>query len=82
MVSFEIFAHFSRKIHDIVRKLSPYTLFLSKWLQSAPATFTYTAIFCAFTLVQGTTPQHLINILTNHASTSIARVSDRQSLYF
>lgn len=79
----KFFAHFSCKIHDIVRKLSPYTLFLSKWLQSAPATFTYTVIFCAFTLVQGTTPQHLINILTNHASTSIARVSDRPiSVFF
>ena len=70
-------AHFSRKIHDEVRKLSVYTHFLSKWLQSAPATFTYTAIFCAFTLVQRTAPQHLINILTNHSSTSIARVSDK-----
>ncbi|MEK4722814.1 MULTISPECIES: rhomboid-like protein [Lactococcus] len=74
---FKFLAHFSPKIHDEVRKLSVYTQFLSKWLQSAPATFTYTAIFCAFTLVQRTAPQHLINILTNHSSTSIARVSDK-----
>lgn len=76
-------AHFSLKIHDLVRKLSLYTLFLAKWLQSAPATFTYTAIFCAFTLVQGTTPQRLINIITNHSSTSIARFSNRPiSVFF
>ena len=76
-------ALFSRKIHDIVRKLSPYTLFVSKWLKSAPATFTYTAIFSAFRLIQGTSPSRLINILTKHSSTNIARVSDRPiSVFF
>ena len=47
-----------------VDRLSPYTRWLHAWILSAPATFTYIAIFTAFTLVQQTTPPRLIDVLT------------------
>lgn len=75
-------AHFSSNILKLVRKCSVYTRFLHRWIQSAPATFTYTAIFCAFTLVQHTTSSHLIEILTNQNSTNIARTAKQPIAMF
>jgi hypothetical protein len=58
----------------IVARLSPYTRWLHAWILSAPATFTYIAIFTAFTLVQRTTPPRLIDVLIRVHSTSLSRL--------
>jgi hypothetical protein len=57
-----------------VDRLSPYTRWLHAWILSAPATFTYVAVFTAFTLVQRTTPPRLIDLLTRVNSTSLSRL--------
>lgn len=57
-----------------VDRLSPYTRWAHAWVLSAPATFTYVAVFTAFTLVQRTTPPHLIDVLTRVNSTNLARL--------
>ncbi|MCO5992507.1 rhomboid-like protein [Actinoallomurus rhizosphaericola] len=57
-----------------VDRLSPYTRWLHAWVLSAPATFAYVAVFTAFTLVQRTTPPHLIDVLTRVNSTNLVRL--------
>jgi hypothetical protein len=55
-------------------RLSPYTRRLHAWVLSAPATFTYIAVFTALTLVQRTTPPRLIDLLTRMNSTSLSKL--------
>lgn len=61
----------ARRITD---RLSPCTRRLHAWILSAPATFTYVAIFTALTLVQRTTPPRLIDLLTRMNSTSLTKL--------
>ncbi|WP_194903725.1 rhomboid-like protein [Catenulispora rubra] len=55
----------------LVRRLTPWTGRLHAWILSAPATFCYIAVFTCFTLVQATTPPHLIDIMTTVNSTNL-----------
>lgn len=57
-----------------VARLSPYTRWLHAWVLSAPATFTYVAVFTALTLVQRTTPPRLVDLVTRVNSTSLVRL--------
>ncbi|MEO5874395.1 MAG: rhomboid-like protein, partial [Streptosporangiaceae bacterium] len=56
-------------------RLTPFTRRLHAWVLSAPATFAYVAIFCAFTLVQKTSPDRLIDLLTRLHSTNLMNLS-------
>jgi hypothetical protein len=59
---------------SVVRRLSPRTQQMHEWIISAPATFAYTAVFVATTLVQRTTPPQLIDLLTRVDSTSLRQL--------
>ncbi|GBG97221.1 rhomboid-like protein [Lactococcus termiticola] len=74
---FRFAAHHIKKLRPILSFLEKYTSFLHRWVVSAPATFTYVAIFVAFTLVQRTSPDRLINVITRVNSTNIATLTIR-----
>jgi len=74
---FRFAAHHIKKLRPILSFLEVYTHFLHRWVISAPATFTYVAIFVAFTLVQRTSPDRLINVITRVNSTNIATLTIR-----
>lgn len=78
----KILAHFSKSIHQIVKKLSVYTLFFYKWIQASPATFAYVSIFCVSTLIQRTNSSHLIANLINESSTNLSRASEQPFIMF
>lgn len=58
----------------VVERLAPYTGALHGWVLSAPATFTYVAIFTASTLVQKSAPPRLVNVLTRLDSTNLVKL--------
>jgi hypothetical protein len=64
-------AHWWRPARLAVDRLSPRTRWLHGWVLSAPATFTYIAIFTASTLLQKTAPPKLIYLLTKLQSTNL-----------
>jgi hypothetical protein len=56
-------------------RLGPYPRRIHAWVLSAPATFTYVAIFSAFALVQETSPARIVELLTRLQSTSLRNLS-------
>ncbi|MEU5882931.1 rhomboid-like protein [Spirillospora sp. NPDC047279] len=59
----------------LVERWSPRTRWLHAWVLSAPATFTYVAIFTGSTLVQRTAPPKLIELLTTLQSTNLRNLA-------
>jgi hypothetical protein len=59
----------------VVRRLSPRTRQLHRWVLSAPASFCYIAIFTASTVIQDSAPPNLIDRLTTYQSTNLVRLA-------
>lgn len=58
-----------------VDRLSPWTRWLHAWVLSAPATFTYVAMFTGSTLVQTSAPPRLVDLLTTLQSTNLRNLA-------
>ncbi|WP_064743852.1 rhomboid-like protein [Actinomadura oligospora] len=61
-------------VRRVVAFCEPWTRRAHAWALSAPATFTYVAIFTASTLVQFSAPPKLIDLLTTLQSTNLANL--------
>lgn len=70
-------ARFSAPAARAVDLISPWTRRLHAWVLSAPATFTYVAIFSASTFIQKTAPPTLVDLLVTSQSTNLVRLRTR-----
>ncbi|UZJ26961.1 hypothetical protein RHODO2019_18925 (plasmid) [Rhodococcus antarcticus] len=68
-------ARWSPRAGSVVTQLSPHTRRLHAWVLSAPATFTYIAVFSASTVIARDAPSHLISMLTVRQGTSPTRLA-------
>jgi hypothetical protein len=67
----------SLPVRRLVGRWSVWTGRAHAWVMSAPATFTYMAIFTASTTLQRNAPPRLITLLTTLQSTNLARLSTK-----
>ena len=68
-------ARWSPRAGWVVTHLSPPTRRLHEWVLSAPATFTYIAVFSASTVIARNAPSRLITMLTTRQGTSPVRLA-------
>lgn len=68
-------ARWSPRAGWVVTHLSPRTRRLHAWVLSAPATFTYIAVFSASTVIARNAPSRLITMLTTRQGTSPVRLA-------